>query len=227
MGIRSRTSLLSRWAGVALLTGCLVTSAEAQVEIAVQSAVLEIIVKFSDASEAGRLVNRYIDKNFQDLGELAEIADQLHASTGFVLTPERVTSGRELVVGIPERPLLEKVRAAVIERAEVSAAEIVTIQTNNPRLTQAQLLVSFRQLTDEAELLKNAFGEDTYDERVRALAAELCAPSGVPVHGDSESGDVLAVIVNRFDLLETIVAQLKSLDYVDYAQPNATVQIVR
>lgn len=228
-GMRSnkKTRPSSRFAGTALIAWCMITTVAAQVDVQPGSAVLEVIVKFDDASEAGRLIDRYIDRNSQDLGELAEIGDQLHAATGFVLTPERVTSGRELVVGVPERPLMERVRDVVVERAEVSTAELVTAESENPRRAQVQLLVRFRQLSDEAELLANTSGEDAHDQRVQALANELCAPSGVPVRGVSKSQGELAVLVDRFAVLETVVAQLNGLDDVKYAQPNATVRILR
>ena len=168
-----------------------------------------------------------VEENAPDASGLAEIVDQLYTSTGVEFTPERVTSGRELIVGILEQPLLEEVRAVVLERSEVSEAELVTTRTDNPRLAQSQLLVSFRQLTDEAELLETAYAEDAYGERVQALATELCAPSGVPVYGIVQSRTTLAVIVDRFALLEKLVTQLRNLDYVEYAQPNATVQFMK
>ena len=144
-----------------------------------------------------------------------------------MLIPERVTSGRELIVGIPEQPLLEKVRDVVVERTDVSRVELVSLQTENPRIAQAQLLIGFRQLSDAAKLLEDGYGENGYAERVQALASELSAPSGVPVRGVSRDGAELALVVDRFALLETIVAQVKALEDVEYAQPNATVGIMR
>lgn len=214
----------SRWIGPALLACAVMTPVEAQTEVQTRSITLEIIVKFSGDSEAGGLVDRFIEENAQDPSELAGIVDQLHASTGVLFTPERVTSGRELIVGIPEQPLLEKVREIVVEHAEVSEAELVAAQSDNPLLAQRQLLVRFRQLTEQAELMEAAYGDEAYKERVQALATTLCAPSGVPVHGVPKPQATLAVIVDRFALLEMLVKQLNSLDYVEYAQPNATVQ---
>jgi hypothetical protein len=227
MRIAEQVTLLSRCVGVALLTCALLTPVDAQIEVQTRSITLEIIIKFLDDSDAGSLVARSVEENAPDVSDLAEIVDQLYTSTGVEFTPERVTSGRELIVGILEQPLLEEVRAVVLERSEVSEAELVTTRTDNPRLAQSQLLVSFRQLTDEAELLETAYAEDAYRERVQALATELCAPSGVPVYGIAQSRTTLAVIVDRFALLEKLVTQLRNLDYVEYAQPNATVQFMK
>ena len=66
-----------------------------------------------------------------------------------------------------------------------------------------------------------------YAERVQALATKLCAASGIPVLGRPEVRAALAVTVDRYTLLEKLVTRLNSLDYVDYAQPNSTVQFMK
>ena len=210
---------------VVLLTSFMSTPTRAQIDVSPGSVVMEIIVKFSDESSSGRLINRYVDRNSQDLEELSRIGDELHASTGFVLTPERVTSGRELVVEIPEQPLLERIRDVVVERTNASRAELITLQTENPRIAQAQLLIGFRRLSDEAKLLSDGYGEDGYAERVQTLASELSAPSGVPVRGVSRDGTELAIAVDRIALVDMVVARLKALEDVQYVQQNTTVGI--
>ena len=59
------------------------------------------------------------------------------------------------------------------------------------------------------------------------LAATLCDPSGVPVRGDVGTGTEMIVTVDRPTLLRKLVAQLNELEYVEYAQANTAVQIMK
>lgn len=219
--------LSSRFIGATLLACCLIGTAMADSARASPSITLEIIVKFSDDSDTGRRVDRILREHPEDLSGLTDLPGQLRRSTGFVLTPERVTSGRELIIRVPEKPLLETVKQTVTKRQEVSAAKILATQDENPRLPESLLLLHFRESGGEAELLKKAYGAKAYQGRVQALATELCAPSGVPVRGTAETGSGLAVTVDRSALLEEVVARLNDLDDVDYAQPNSTVQFMK
>lgn len=218
---------VAQCAVVAALPGCgMVATASAESGPPPRSTNLEIIVKFSDASDAGQEVQRTLDQQPQDSSTLAALRDRLYRSTGFVLIPERVTSGAELIVRVSERPLLETVMNTVTGKEEVSGAKLVESQQQNPRLPQALLLLHFREYSDEAVLLAKAYGDQAYAGRVQALTTKLCAESGVPVLGNPETASVLAVTVDRHALLRTLVSQLNDLDYVDYAQPNSTVQFM-
>jgi len=188
---------------------------------------LEILVKFTDSSDAHRRVKRSLDEYPQNLSTLAAVGDRLHRSTGFVLIPERVTSGAEIIVRVSERSLLETVMKTVSERQEVSSLELVELQRRNPYLPRSQLLLRFRETGDESNLLARAYTDQTYAGRVQTLTTNLCAASGVPVLGSPETGAALAVTVDRIALMEMLVPRLNELDYVDYAQPNSNVQIMK
>ncbi len=217
----------SRGIGLALIAGCMMAPVGAEAARASASITLEVIVKFADDSDAGRRVERALRGHPQDLSGLADLRSRLHRSTGFVLEPERVTSGRELIFRVPEEPLLESVRQTLAERTDVTLAELVAIQSENPRLAQSMLRVRFREPGDAFDLLTKAYGEQAYSERVQALTAELSAPSGVPVLGAPEADAGLAVTVDRYALLEKLVERLNAMDEVEYAQPNTTVQIMK
>ncbi|GMQ74955.1 MAG: hypothetical protein BMS9Abin01_0198 [Gammaproteobacteria bacterium] len=204
------------------------TQASGDTGLASQSVTLEVIVKFTDDSEPGRRVDRILKEHPADLSGLADLQARLHRSTGVVLEPERITSGGELIFRIPEEPLLEIVKQTVTRRAQVSSAKLVAIQHGNPRLPESLLLLHFRESSQETELLEKAYGAPTvYRERVQVLATELSGPSGVPVRGTAEAESALAVTVDRHTLLQKLVAQLSGLAYVDYAQPNSTVQFMK
>ena len=204
------------------------TQASGDTGPASRSVTLEVIVKFTNDSEPGRRVDRILKEHPADLSGLADLQARLHRSTGVVLTPERITSGGELIFRIPEEPLLESVKQTVTGRAKVSSAKIVAIQHENPRLPESLLLLRFRESSEEAELLEKAYGAPAvYRERVQELATELSGPSGVPVRGTAEAESALAVSVDRDTLLQRLVAQLNRLEYVDYAQPNSSVQFMK
>ncbi len=215
-----------RCIGVALLGSCMTVQATGDTGAAAQSISLEIIVKFTGHSDPGRRVGRTLREHPTDLSGLARLQAQLHRSTGIALETERITSGAELIFRVPEEPLLEAVKQTAIRNAAVSSARLVVIQHENPRLPEARLLLHFREASEEAALLEKALGEPAYRERVQALATRLCSPSGVPVRGIAEAQPALAVTVDRHALLQKLVAQLNELEYVDYAQPNATVQFM-
>ena len=212
--------------GVALLGCCMTVQASGETSAAAQSITLEIIVKFTGNSDPGRHVDRILREHPTDLSGLARLQARLHRSTGIALEPERITSGAELIFRVPEKPLLEAVRQTVSRNAEVSSARLVAIQHENPRLPEARLLLHFREASEEAGLLEKALGEPAYREQVQALATRLFSPSGVPVRGTAETQSTLAITIDRHALLQKLVTQLNGLEYVDYAQPNATVQFM-
>jgi len=213
---------------VAAIIACLFTwPVSGEQGRAMASAPLELIVKFSSTSEAGRRVERLLSQGSQDLGGLAEAEAQLETSTGVPFTRQRITSGREILFSIPERPLLERVEKSVARRADVDSAELVALQNGNPRLPVAQLRVRFEDSSDARELLERAYDDGSDAERVRALTNEIASASGIPVSGVVDPHGVLILVVERRALLETLSARVNDLGDVDYAQPNATMQIMK
>ena len=94
----------------AVLLGCCVLApAWSDADLGSRSINLEIIVKFSPDSDTGRRVDRILEKNPINLSGLSELQGSLQRLTGFELIPDRITSGREVIFRIPEKPLLEKV----------------------------------------------------------------------------------------------------------------------
>ncbi len=212
--------------GVALLGCCMSVQATSETRAAAQSIALEIIVKFTGGSDPGRRVDRILREHPTDLSELAGLQARLHRATGIALEPQRITSGAELIFRIPEEPLLEAVRQTASRNAQVSSVRLVAIQHENPRLPEARLLLHFRGSSEAAGLLEKALGEPAYREHVQALATRLCSPSGIPVRGTAQAQSALAVTIDRRALLQKLSARLRALEYVDYAQPNATVQFM-
>ena len=213
---------------VALVIACLLGSPLSAAQGGgMSSAPLELIVKFSSTSDAGRRVELLLHEGSQDLGSLADAEVQLETATGVALTRERITSGREIVFSIPERPLLEKVERGVARRADVESVELEALQSGNPFLPSARLRVRFRPSSGAFERVNRAHGDDARADDVRELAAEIGAASGVPVIGVAQPQGVLELVVDRPALLETLSTRVNDLDEVDYAQVNATMQIMK
>lgn len=213
---------------VAVLAGCcMIAPRAADADAAPQSVVLEVIVKFSNDSDLGRRIGKLMGEHPMDPGALADLKAPLRASTGLALTPVSVTSGRELLVRIEETPLLERVKQSLESQPEVDSATMVAAQDENPRLPRSMLLVRFPAASDAAALMKTAHGDGGHDAAVQALAAKLCAGSGVPVLGTAQQDARLAVTLDRYRLLGQVTAQFGRLDDVDYAQPNAILQLMK
>ena len=188
---------------------------------------LELIVKFSRDSDTGRRVERLLREGSQDLGGLAEAQAQLEKSIGIALERERITSGREILFSIPERPLLETVEASAARRPDVASTAIETLQAGNPRLPEARLVIRFVSSSEAYAALERADDADVPSDSARTLAKAIGASSGVPVAGVAQPHGALALTVDRQALLATLSARIGNLEDVDYAQPNAPMQIMK
>ena len=219
-------SMLGRLLYLPALLACVMTPVT-RAQSGAPSTQLELIVKFSRDSDAGRRIDGIIDGDPGDLSALSELQGQLRQATGFVLIAQRVTSGRELILRVPEEPLLREVKKALSARLGVAGAELVAVQDQNPRLPESKLLVRFAPSAGENALLAIALADPAYHAQIQALTQRLCAASNVPVLGSVESADALTVTVDRGALLGKLVGQLNALADVDYAQANSTVQLMK
>lgn len=227
---RSHWTSLLRRIGFTMLGLLLSVSAGGAPNPSSPSVILEVIVKFARDSDPGRRVGQALKENPADLRGLADVQEKLHASTGFALEARRITSGAEIIFGIPEQRLLDAVKRSVDGHAEVSATRLMAVQHENPNLPESLLVVEFPESSDEAGLMRKARDDPGYASQLQGLATRLCGPSGVPVRGDVGTDSNLAeliVTVDRPALLRKLVAQLNALDYVDYAQANTGVQIMK
>ncbi len=212
----------------AVLVGCcLCVSAGGVSNPSSPSVTLDLIVKFAADSDPGRIVGQALKENPTDLRAMTDIQERLHADTGVTMEAQRITSGAELLLRIPEEPLLEMVRRSLEQQPSVSAARLMAVQHDNPNLPEGLVVVEFPAASDEAALMSQARDDPGRAEQLHALAVKLCAPSGVPVRGEAGTDKQLIVTVDRAALLRKLVAQLNDLDYVDYAQANSGVQIMK
>jgi len=224
---RAKPRLLTYLATTALIGCCMVAPVLADADHSTQSLALEVIVKFSDNSGPGRLVGRIIKEGPNNPSNFAELEAPLRASTGLMLTPISVTSGRELIVGIAEKPLLEQLQEFLAKSPALVGTELIELHNENPRLAKTMLLVRFPASSDEALQLRNAQAQGGNHSSIQGLATSLSAGSGVPVQGVARGHEELALTLDRYKVLEEVVQQLNDMDAVDYAQPNSTVQFMK
>ena len=227
MRFRNHGDSLPRRIGVAVLGACLSLSAMGTSNPTSQAVILEVIVKFGRESDPGRLVQRVLSEHPGDLRELVAIEERLHAATGVPMQARRITSGAEIVLGIPERPLLEAVQASVDGHPDIAATRLMAVEHDNPNLPESLLVLAFPESGVESALMVKARGDPAYAESVQETAARLCQAGGVPVRGEAGADGEMIVTVDRVALLQKLVAQLNALDIVDYAQANTTLQIMK
>jgi hypothetical protein len=227
MLLRSHWNPRLRRIGIMLAGCCLSVSAGGASNPSSPSVTLEVIVKFARDSDPGRLVQQALKENPTDLRGLADVQEKLHASTGVAMEAQRITSGAELIFRIPEQALLDTVRRTVDGHPDVSATRLMAVQHENPNLPESLLVLEFRESSDAAGLMREAHGDPSHANQLQELATRLCDPSGVPVRGDVGTNAEMIVTVDRPALLRKLVAQLSDLEYVDYAQANTSMQIMK
>lgn len=212
----------------AALLGGLLTVAVAGASNSVSRPVtLEVIVKFARDSDPGRMVRQTLVGDPTDLSGLAPAVEKLEAATGIAMEARRITSGSELIVGIPEGPLLEIVEKTVDRHPSVTGTRLMATRHGNPNLPGSLLMIEFGSTTEEAAQVARARAESGHEQSLQTLASRLCASSGVPVRGTSGADADLIVSVDRAALLTKLVAGLNDLDFVDYAQANLGVHIMK
>ena len=208
---------------IAVLLGAFMT-VHAGGEPTARPVVLEVIVKFSAASDLGRQVSRMLQANTVDMSRFDEPLRELEASLRIPLEPAGITSGREIILRVREAEALERVKEACTNDPNVAHAEVRELQAGNPMLASHRLLVDFADSSREARLVREAARDDDKRDELRALAEKLAAPSTIPVHADAESGDRLGIILDRSSLLESLVERLKGMAQVEYVQANTLLQ---
>lgn len=188
---------------------------------------LEVIVKFLGDSDAGRLIRQTLAENPTDLRALAAVEDQLHAATGFAMEVRGITSGAELLLAIPEQGLLEIVSDSTRTQPGVVSVRLMTADHENPNLPGSLLVLRFAPSSADAEIMRMAREDPGYADRVQAAATRLCGGAGVPVRGEAGPEAALIVTVDRPAFLAMLVERLDDLPFVEYAQPNTILQIMK
>jgi hypothetical protein len=184
----------------------------------------DLIVKFSDRSDAGQAVVRAMGAD-QALAEVAPVATRLSAELGVPLVAARVTSGRELVLSV-DRAKLERTLTQRLGR-DPAVRSVTPVPPPKTVLPAAQITVAV-ELAPNSEAQRRVqqaaqAGRQTTAE-IDALVAKMA--TGIdprPTGRVTERGE-LVLAIDVAALTRDLVERVKRRPDVEYAQPS---QIVR
>lgn len=185
----------------------------------------DLIVKFTDASEAGALVARAVRDEPAATAQLSTLAARLSAELGVGMTAARVTSGRELVLSIDREQLLARLAQRVQrDPAVTGVTPLAGPKTVLPPATIA-LVVEFAPGSDGYRLLQRAARAGERRNRdIDALVAGLTAGADPQPAGQANERGQLVLAVDVAALTRDLVERLKRRADVEYAQLS---QVVR
>jgi hypothetical protein len=185
----------------------------------------DLIVKFTDASEAGALVARAVRDEPAATAQLPTLAARLSAELGVGLTSARVTSGRELVLSVDREQLL----ARLAQRAQRDPAVIAVTPLAGPKTVlppaEVALTVEFAAGSDAyRQLQRAARAGERRNRDIDALVAGLTAGTDLKPIGHSNERGQLVLTLDVAALTRDLVERLKRRADVEYAQLS---QVVR
>ena len=181
----------------------------------------DVIIKFSDKSQAGVLLAEAFRLNPNERAPLHAITRQLSGETGVPLSAVRVTSGQELVVSVDRTALRTSLKERLLR--EPAVQRVILIETGKTILPAAELAVRLNLQPDSA--VQRQVQRDRYagqrtsaelDMQVVGLVSGIAPrPSA---HIDNQGRLILTL--NIAELIDDLVVQLKRRVDVVYAQPN-------
>lgn len=205
--------VLASWLGLAAAATYAVTPAPAYVAG-------DLIVKFVDASEAGKLLAQVV-AGTKPTDAAVPIAARLSAELGVPLVAAQVTSGRELVMAIDR----DKLKQAMTQLAGRDPAVRQVTPRDPPRtvLPAEQLVFAVELSRDSAaqrHVAQAAAAGRTTSPAVQKLVVRLTAGmSPQPVGRVDERGQ-LVLIMDIAVLTRDLVERLRLRADVEYAQVN-------
>lgn len=185
----------------------------------------DVIIKFTEGSQAGVLLAKALGPNTNQHAPLQTIAHKLSTDMGITLSALRVTSGQELVVSVDRAALARTLKNRLAR--EPSVQRVILIETGKTILPAAELTVRVNLRPDSAvqrqvqrDRLANRRASPELDMQVAELVSGIY-PRPV-AHIDSVGRLILTLDIA--DLIDDLIVRLKRRPYVVYAQPNLTVR---
>jgi hypothetical protein len=184
----------------------------------------DVIVKFTDASDAGQAVARAMRAG-EMLADVAPVAARLSAELGIPLVAARVTSGRELVLSVDRGEVAQTLTQRLGRDPSVrSVTPVDPPKTVLPAL-QIQLAVGLAPDSEAQRRVQQAAqaGRETTAE-IDALVARMAGGVEPRPAGRVTERGRLMLTIDVAALTRELVERLKRRQDVEYAQP---VQVVR
>lgn len=173
----------------------------------------EIIVKFA----AGQSINDTIVRAFDDTSAETSLENSVRALSDALDIPfdySRLTSGREIVIEIPTRRVIDKIAERLRGSDYVEDVVIESHVANDVPNGPNEILVT----VDHAKI------ESGSDVDANALAARLVADDRFPVTCEIRTDGRLVITPEFERLVATLAEELASRPDIDYAQPNYRVR---
>lgn len=181
----------------------------------------DVIIKFTDKSQAGKLLAEALRSNPNERAPLHAITRQLSGETGVPLSAVRVTSGQELVVSVDRATLARNLKERLMRESAVQ--RVILIETGKTILPAAELAVRLNLQPDSAvqrQVQRDRHaGRRTSAELDMQVAGLVSGVSARPsAHIDNHGRLILTL--NIAELIDDLVVGLKRRADVVYAQPN-------
>jgi hypothetical protein len=184
----------------------------------------DLIVKFTDASDAGQAVVRAM-RSAQVPADVVAVATRLSDELGVPFVAARVTSGRELVLSVDRDRLTHTLMQRVRRDPAVRGITPVTAPKTILPAAQLAFVVELRPDSEAQRQVRQATqaGRRTTPE-VDKLVARLVADLYPQPTGHVNERGQLVLMVDIAELTRELVERLKRRPDVEYAQLS---QVVR
>jgi hypothetical protein len=179
----------------------------------------DLIVKFTDASESGAFMARAVQGEAAAQRQLPDLARRLSAGLGVSVIAARVTSGRELVLGIDREQLLAKLAQRVQHDPAVKSVQPRAEPKTVLPPAEIALVVEFTPGGEVHALLQRVAraGERTSRE-IDVMVARLAAGTDPQPVGHVDGRGQLILTLDIAALTVQLVERLKRRADVEYAQ---------
>lgn len=185
----------------------------------------DVIIKFTDKSQAGILLAETLRSNPNNNTSLQTVARQLSAEMKVTLTAVRVTSGQELVLSIDRATLARTLKERLAREPAVQRVILIENTKTLVPATELAALVKLRpdsavQRQVQHDLRAGHRSSPELDLQVGGLV------SGISPHPAAHIDDAgqLIVSLDLAELIRDLVIRLKRRADVVYAQPNLIVR---
>ncbi|MEN8260028.1 MAG: hypothetical protein ABFS02_05485 [Pseudomonadota bacterium] len=181
----------------------------------------EVIVKFTEKSRLGTIINESRDRPLGENRALLDGVADLSEALSTPLIAKSITSGSELVLGVNVTAVLADLRKKLEGYPGVSKVRKIP-SDQKPILPQIseEVAVGFLPDTEESKTLAQARTCQNPADCIEPVVANLAEKTGYPLKGRLLRGRRLAVGIDLGATIQNLVERLKKNSDVEYAQPN-------
>jgi hypothetical protein len=185
---------------------------------AATSASGDLLVKFSDTSSAGQLMQRAVRGEVNTAKELADLATRLSRELGVALSVVRISAGRELILSV-ERGRLAVSLARRVQRdpAVRRATPLAQAKTILPP-AQIAVVVELVPESDASQQLRRAAGGDA--ALLKTIVARFTPGVEPRPLGRIDARGRLVLTIDIAELTRDLTLRFQRRADVEYAQVN-------